>query len=156
MNNTLWDYSSTLYARKGVSEVCLRLQDSFDFDVNVLLYSAWLGSLSRELSVDHLRQLEALISPWREDVIKPMRALRRELKALPHMATGGQDVQALELEAERQQQDVMYEFFQSSNLPQIVSGSQEQHNLLVTGRYRCPDTTAWREDMQHLTALIVS
>lgn len=156
MNNPLWDYSCTLYARKGVAEVCLRLQDSFDFDVNVLLYSVWLGSLSRELSVDHLQQLETLISPWREDVIKPMRALRRELKALPHMATGGQDVQALELEAERQQQDVMYEFFQSSDLPQIVSGSQEQDNLLVTGRYRCSNTTAWLEDMQHLTALIVS
>ena len=45
MNNPFWEYSVQQYARPGVADTCLVLQDEHTLDVNMLLYAAWLSSV---------------------------------------------------------------------------------------------------------------
>ncbi len=80
MSNPFWDYSLATYSLDGVASTCLALQDTIGLDVNLLLYAAWLARMDQRLSGEHLAGVEAEIVDWRERVIKPLRALRRQLQ----------------------------------------------------------------------------
>ena len=60
MSNPLWEYSLATYRVKEVAQTCLTLQDTFDMDVNLLLYAAWLAHMNRCLSAGHLCELDML------------------------------------------------------------------------------------------------
>jgi uncharacterized protein (TIGR02444 family) len=104
--SAFWMFAVTLYADPVVQAECVGLQDEFDVDVNVLLFCAFAGaSRGVLLSSAQLQQAEDYVAPWRNDVVKPLRAVRRALKPF---ATGPaaaaalrNNVKALELEAER-------------------------------------------------------
>ena len=58
------------------------------------------------LGGDDLAAIEALVQPWRDTAIPPLRAARRGIKTLPEMADADvaalrNDVAALELRAEQ-------------------------------------------------------
>ena len=128
MNNPFWDYSLAHYAREGVSAACLALQDEHDLDVNVLLYAAWLASMGQNLEAEHLSGLEACISSWREQVVRPLRALRRQWRDLEPAQALRQQLKALELQAERDQQDQMLAYYRTAPaLPAV--GANLEHNL---------------------------
>ena len=117
-NNPLWDYSIATYSLAGVAPACLALQDTFGLDVNVLLYASWLAQGERRLSYDHLTGMEAVITDWRSDTVKPLRALRIRWRQTPHTSGLREELKSLELRAERQQQDMMYTYCQrSAELP---------------------------------------
>ena len=40
---SFWAFSLEFYARPGVAEACLALQDRHGLDVNILLLCCWLG-----------------------------------------------------------------------------------------------------------------
>jgi uncharacterized protein (TIGR02444 family) len=115
MKKSFWDYSLEAYARPGVADACLGLQDRLGVDVNLLLFACWVadcggGALSR----DDWRRLSAATSGWRTRVVEPLRAVRRYLKAAPaHPAAGAipatlrDRVKGLELEAEHAEQLVL-------------------------------------------------
>jgi uncharacterized protein (TIGR02444 family) len=76
-----WRFSRALYARSGVAEALIALQDRAGLDVNLMLFALWRGAVyGHRLSGAALRAAEAAIAPLREDVILPLRALRRRLK----------------------------------------------------------------------------
>ena len=107
-----WDYSLALYARDGVAEACLGLQERRDLDVNLLLFCCWAGSRGRGLAAEELARLVALVGPWREGAIRPLRRLRRWLKeqdVAPAAATKRlrERVKADELEAEAIEQALL-------------------------------------------------
>lgn len=109
-----WDYSLAVYARPGVAEACLALQDRHGLDVNVLLFCCWAGVRGRALSADEVEGLVAAVGPWHEGVVKPLRAVRRWLKdqeTAPGAAAEAlcQEVKARELEAERIEQQILAE-----------------------------------------------
>jgi len=153
MDNPLWDFSERTYARDGVATACLSLQDEFGLDVNLLLYAAWLACAGRRLTVAHLTDLEARVGDWRERVIKPLRALRRRLRAYApaidvHAALG-----SLELQAEQQQQQLMYTFSQQAEtLPQAEWPLAE--NLALVARFTRPDTADWVPAITDLASLL--
>ncbi len=82
-----------------------------------------------------------------------MRTLRRELKALPATLASGEELQVLELDAEQQQQQLMYEFFRGSHLLQNDRGSVAL-NLAVLGRYYASTVTGWEQQLADLASLI--
>ncbi len=43
----LWRFSLAIYAKPDVPPACLVLQDQFGRDVNVMIYSCWLGMSGR-------------------------------------------------------------------------------------------------------------
>jgi uncharacterized protein (TIGR02444 family) len=106
-NEGLWAFALRLYGAPGVSDACLVLQDESSVDVPVLLFAAWLASSSVALTQSELARIDGLVKAWRDEVIKPLRAVRRRLKTGPHPAPGPQTedlrngVKAVELASEK-------------------------------------------------------
>lgn len=117
-----WNFSVAVYGQPGVAPACLALQDEWQLDVNVLLFCLFAASRGHTLQANELQALEEAVRPWREQVVRPLRAVRRWLKApqVPAALDIGslrQQVQGLELLAERSQQMAM------TNLVALGSGA---------------------------------
>ena len=151
MTNPFWDFSLASYSRDGVPESCLALQDDFNLDVNVLLYGAWLASQDKRLETEHLAALEVVIKPWREQVVEPLRALRRRWREYPPAEVLRGEVKRLELQAERRQQDMMLAYLQAASEPPAAS-QPLQENLLQVARFTCPDQPGWRQPVRRLAS----
>jgi uncharacterized protein (TIGR02444 family) len=113
-DNPFWDFSLDVYAQEGVAEACLRLQDKFGYDVNLLLFALWAGRCrGAAITESDWRDLIESTRLWREDVIRPLRRARRALKTASLDADWGQwgglrqRVQDIELECERVEQDFL-------------------------------------------------
>lgn len=155
MSNPLWDYSLVRYGQNEVAKTCLALQDAYGLDVNVLLYAAWLAHGQRGLSDDHLAALEASVSAWRTEVVKPLRALRRQLRTNTGAAGIHDALKALELRAEREQQDLMYAFYRRA---QVLPCSENSllENLTRVAQMASPDNLGWKKGVAYLASLIAS
>src|SRR5262249_29851992 len=104
MREELWQFSLALYARPGVPEACLALQDRHGVDVNLVLACLWAAASGRgALDRARIAALRADSEPWQRDVVAPLRAVRRRLKDGPGPAFR-ERLKALELEAERLEQ----------------------------------------------------
>lgn len=100
----LWNFALELYARPGVEQACLQLQDAGG-DVCLLLTGAWLqrrGVLSKE---SRLRELRDLADPWQREMVMPLRQLRQHWRNAAQQdadwATLREQLKKLELQAER-------------------------------------------------------
>ena len=76
-SNPFWTFSLTLYDEPGVADACIELQDESGADVNLLLYCCFASTCDVPLTVSDLQAVEAAVSPWREEMVRPVRALRR-------------------------------------------------------------------------------
>jgi uncharacterized protein (TIGR02444 family) len=153
MNNPLWEYSLATYRLDEVAQSCLALQDKFGVDVNLLLYAAWLAHMERRLSDAHLTGLDALIADWRDRVVKPLRVLRRQLHGLPRAENIRNEIKVLELDAEQQQQDMMYAFYQEA-APLPRSPRSLPGNLALVARFSSPEDEDWAEPIEHLGTIL--
>ena len=106
--NQFWKYSLTVYDRPEVSQACLYLQDKHGVDVNLLLYCAWQGSRGLALVGEGLAPLDAQLQRWRERIIKPIRALRRDFAGETEAADLYEQLKQLELQAEQAQQEQLF------------------------------------------------
>jgi len=102
-----WRFSLALYARPGVAEALIALQDRAGCDVNLVLFALWRGAArGHRLDRGELAAAETAAAPIGRDIVAPIRQLRRRLKAEP--AADLQDLRrrlaALELVAERRVQ----------------------------------------------------
>jgi uncharacterized protein (TIGR02444 family) len=103
----LWSFAVALYGRPGVSESCLELQDVLGVDVVVLLTGLFAVTKGFSFDEDAIASADALVRSWREDVVVPLRTVRRYLKTRPLTGLAEaterlrQDIKRAELEAER-------------------------------------------------------
>jgi uncharacterized protein (TIGR02444 family) len=117
-----WRFSLHFYRQSGVSDACIALQDECGVDVNLLLFLFWLASDGRLLSPDEVRELDDKVRDWRDLTIVPIRDVRRKLKGAPTLVEPAKQeafrtkVKAIELDAERLQQEALYAFTQSGPL----------------------------------------
>ncbi|MEU0496249.1 TIGR02444 family protein [Mycobacterium sp. NPDC006124] len=96
-----------VHGAPGVAEACVLLQDRRNLDVNILLLAAFVatvrGSTLTESDVAHAR---ARVRSWRDDVVVPLRTVRRRLKDGPPPAPNAStaalraQVKTVELDAE--------------------------------------------------------
>lgn len=75
-----WDFSLELYARAGVADHCLQLQDEQGVNVNLLLWCAWLDAQGLILDAGRLHNAQKRIRGWDEHYVVPLRQLRRRMK----------------------------------------------------------------------------
>ena len=77
----LWDMVAALYPAPGVAETCLDLQDRRGIDVCLLLLAVWCGreGLHPDAAAAHCCRAEA--AHWAGEVVRPLRGVRRRLKA---------------------------------------------------------------------------
>ncbi len=132
-----WDWSLTLYGHEDVAAACLTLQDRLGLDVNLVLFAIWLAIEGRaldtaataaatavgaagktadeaaanvDLACARLRELSAEAGRWQAEVVGPLRASRRQLRAAPQglpmtaVEALRSRVKAAELEAEQMEQ----------------------------------------------------
>lgn len=137
-DNPLWDFSLALYARPGVAAACLELQDRRGLDVNVLLFAAWAGAACGvRLSAEELSRIDGTVSTWRNEVVRPLRAVRRRVKG--EDAALYERLKASELAAERIQQGRL---FAASGLTPLSDGARDAAAAAANLRLLVPQDDA--------------
>ncbi len=111
-----WAFALELYARPGVAEACLQLQNEAGVDVMMFLVIACAAVKHRILlTTAEIRELDEACRPWREQIVRPLRAIRLGLKAGPRPAPNSETerfrskIKAVELDAERLQNQLLVE-----------------------------------------------
>jgi uncharacterized protein (TIGR02444 family) len=151
----LWRFSLALYARPGVAEALIALQDRAGCDVNLVLFALWRGATrGHRLDRAELAAAETAVAPIGRDIIAPVRQLRRRLKSAP--AADLQDLRrrllALELASER---CVQYRLADAAAAP-IASGDRgeaaEANLALALGaEAQSPEAAVLRRALAGLT-----
>ena len=109
-----WRFSLGYYRRPGVSEACIALQDGCGVDVNILLFLLWLATAKRSAGRGDVQAVCTKAGAWRDEVVVPLRTLRRRLKDGFDLVERGTSevfrtkIKAIELEAERLQQEALF------------------------------------------------
>lgn len=88
--DAFWRFSLALYARPGVAEALLALQDRAGRNVNLMLLALWLGTRGVAVDSAGLAGAAAAIATLDEGIVLPLRRLRRQLKG-----ARGADLEAL-------------------------------------------------------------
>jgi uncharacterized protein (TIGR02444 family) len=110
---SFWKFSLEFYSDPAVARICIDLQDRHSSDVNILLFVLWCASRHRRLSPLELEGVVASVAGWQNEVVRPLRGVRRHLKqlaldlALEPIGDLREAVKKQELEAERLQQSLM-------------------------------------------------
>ncbi len=81
IETSLWDFSLFYYGRPGVSSLCLHLQDEHGVNVNILLWTLWLGYRGIQLEPTQLTLALRKTHSWDQQYVLPLRQLRRQMKA---------------------------------------------------------------------------
>jgi uncharacterized protein (TIGR02444 family) len=110
-------FALTVYACDDVPAATLLVQDRCEVDVNVLLLAAYVGAARGcAFSADDLSAAHGRVGAWRREVVEPLRAVRRRLKAGPPPAPSPTTaalrdrVKELELDAELLELDELTTF----------------------------------------------
>ena len=111
-----WAFALAIYAKPGVAEACLALQDEAGVDVMMLLTTTFAAVKQRLLlAPDEIRALNEACRLWREQIVWPLRAIRSGLKTGPQPAPSEateqfrSQVKALELAAEKLENKLLVE-----------------------------------------------
>jgi uncharacterized protein (TIGR02444 family) len=141
MDSAFWHFSQSIYAAAGVREECLQLQDKFGIDINLLLFSAFVGAVHGALlPTEELSNASAAVAQWQGSVVSSLRTIRRALKKteLPHPAVAlpvdslRKSVKSVELEAERIEQIALEAWCQS----RVGSWPRAERDAAVTANIR--------------------
>ena len=123
-NSPFWRVSINFYGVPGVAQACIELQDQASVDVNILFFLLWNATQGRTYKKADVAEIERMIGAWRDMAVVPIRNVRRALKSpppvmAPDVAEGFRTrIKAVELEAERLQQEALFELAQTSRLGQ--------------------------------------
>jgi uncharacterized protein (TIGR02444 family) len=149
IDNPFWQFSLRVYGTPGVADECLDVQDKLDVDVNVVLYAAWLGAIRGIiLQGSGLSRIEEAVSVWSTVVVRPLREVRRGLKAMPEAAD--LQVQALrkrvadtELYSEQIEQALLFRLADIIGRPGVGSDMALRANILSVLAWHGADCTAF-------------
>ena len=134
-----WQFSIKFYAVPGVAEACIALQDQAGVDVNILFYLLWNATQGRAFNAADVTEIEHRIGPWRDIAVVPIRNIRRALKSPPPVVELAAAealrtrIKAVELEAERLQQEALYALAQTSRLGRPAPSKAEAARTSVDG-----------------------
>jgi len=79
-DSELWTFSEQTYALPDVEDSCLKLQNDFDADINIILYCIWVAEKSVLLSQDDIQLLIKTTEPWQKTILRPLRDARKMMK----------------------------------------------------------------------------
>ncbi len=140
-NSSLWHFAAAIYGHDEVSKACLFLQDECGVDVNVLLFALWMAA-ERKIQLDAatVQKIDAAVRQWREQVVMPLRAVRRRMKTGPAPAPNEKTeelrgkLKEVEIESERIELSVL-EGLDLGPLPQAADKPVTQNTLCVVSAY---------------------
>ncbi|WP_077002552.1 TIGR02444 family protein [Variovorax sp. KK3] len=115
--DSAWAAIGALYADPALQQTLLRRQDDEGLDVVLHLFAQWATTQGHPLGDAALEEARTLVAPWRNEVIAPLRALRRTMKPMTAGAAGLEavrdQVKAAELAAERAQVQMLCNWLQA-------------------------------------------
>lgn len=110
LDTPLWTFSLAVYGSDGVADECLDLQERLGLDVNILLFAAFIGAVEGvRLEVADIAAANAEVAHWQDDIVRPLRQVRRALKPMSAEGLRAQ-VKAAELEAEKIEQGLLWQW----------------------------------------------
>ncbi|TVV44558.1 TIGR02444 family protein [Thalassolituus sp. C2-1] len=130
-DNPLWEFALTFYARPGVQQTLLSLQNDAGMDVLLLLTALWLGK-QQCLLPDSLAEAGDYFR-WREQVILPIRQARSHLNAEPlrsQQAVLRKQLLQSELQAEQEGIRLIFTWLQQQALTEQADCSAVNLTLL--------------------------
>jgi uncharacterized protein (TIGR02444 family) len=138
---SLWRFAEAIYGHAEVSKACLFLQDECGADVNVLLFALWIAVEKKSLvDAATIREVDAFVRQWRQEVVMPLRAVRRRLKTGPGPAPDAATealrsrLKDVEIESERIELAVL-EGIDLGHLPETADKPVAQNALSVVASY---------------------
>jgi uncharacterized protein (TIGR02444 family) len=157
-----WQFSLRIYAKPGVEQACLRLQDREGVDVNLLLLCCWAAASGRgALTKRTLRAAMSSVANWQTEVIAPLRAARRRLKQgfdrVPQERTAElrKRIGKMEIECEHSEQLLLARHVEA--LPR--AGRSDDSRAALTGIERyfaCIDARPSRDAREDITTIIAA
>ncbi len=155
----MWDFSLRLYEQEGIAALCLTLQDRHGLDVNLLLYAAYAAACDIALAMADLEAVDAAVADWREGMLRPLRALRRQLDGGETPAARQALLQA-ELALEREQQDRMWRARQPagawSAAPEAASPRGNLAVLAKLNNVAVDELEAFASALEHLLPMLLA
>jgi uncharacterized protein (TIGR02444 family) len=131
-----WAFALDVYARPGVADACLKLQGEAGVDVMMLLFIAFAAvHLRILLRPAEIGELDEASRPWREQVVRPLRAIRSRLKEGPLPAPSHETeqfrskIKTVELEAERLQNQLLAELLVKLPADRLPQGKPKQPTI---------------------------
>lgn len=121
---SLWDFSLHHYARPGVSDCCLALQDEHGANVNLIFWALWLGYRNQYLDVQLLARARAAIGEWDRNYVVPLRQLRRRMKA--EFGTDNESVETLRKQIK--EAELLAEKYMQELLEGVAGNSESEKN----------------------------
>jgi uncharacterized protein (TIGR02444 family) len=154
--NPFWDYALELYRRPGVEAACLELQQRHGVDINIVLFCCWLTHRGVAADAAFLARIAAAAEVWQQEVVRPLRAVRSQLKSAltapqpgsiaarwPELAAAlRQQVLALEIDGERLEQLLLAEFAAELGPAAAPGVAPASVNLRRYWRFAAPDRDA--------------
>ena len=117
----LWQFAVRTYGQPGVTDACIELQDERGADVNMLLFSVWIGTTRGHLADAEFEAAERFSRQWRDDVVAPLRSARRWMKSDGCTMTGISSDDCLELRDRIKNNELAAEKLQLQTLAQLLS-----------------------------------
>lgn len=116
-DHAFWRFSIGRYQRPGVPALCLEAQRRHDADVNLLLFGLWLGSGGQRATRQGILRAQDRVAGWHSEVVRALRHARSWMKqcqigAPQQREALREDIKRLEIEAERQEQDLLFALWQ--------------------------------------------
>lgn len=138
IDGPLWQFALAFYGREGVANACLKLQELVGADVNVLIFSIYAATHHHcLLGPAQLEQADAVVQPWRSDVVVALRRVRVRLRTGPSPAPNANSealrnqIKAAELLAERIELAVLSKWLEAE-APSTASSIDLTHVLRTT------------------------
>ncbi len=153
--NPFWNYSLKLYDFEEVKLLCLSLQDSYNANVNIVLWCCWYATEKGLASQELLQQILRHNIPWHQNVTCQLRHARQWLKKNQSNKL---------LEAYRQQilqQEIISEAFQQKQIYDLsMTHEKTSHNKVDAARlnlecYFATMATAVSDHHWHLMTTIL-
>ena len=137
----LWAFSLQHYAKPGVKQACLALQDGAGLDVNVALACLWHERRGgKPLSERDIGALLEALAPSRHRVVA-IRRIRRDAEDAAGAAALYQSLKHAELQAENLVQLALYEALHSWSCGQPGDGRASLRAYAAHQRKTLPPTT---------------
>lgn len=142
-DSAFWRFSLRFYALPGIAPACLELQENAGVDVNVLLYLLFVAAQGRMVTRDDVERIDALVKSWREQVVRPLRSVRKQLKNGMERIDDKEstrlrsDVKRIELDAERIEQQTLERLVPAATLgaPTSSRDTAARANIAAYGAF---------------------
>ena len=153
-----WRFSLAVYGAPGVAARLVELQDRLGLDVNLALFCAWLGWSGRgRASPDAIGRADRAVAGWRDDIVRPLRAARRALRARDEPAGAASlraEVQRAELAAERLAQRLLLASLPTGAAPAPLAEEARRADAAANLRNYCELLHASPESLDFIASVL--